>query len=82
MNQGISSAHGVHHVAQKLRRTTLPLKSASLTARPLGSFSLKAGAGTRPATGRTSAERVEVMTRQATAVPSANRISDDFIGKV
>ena len=31
---GISATHGPHHVAQKFRTTTRPLKSASVTGAP------------------------------------------------
>ena len=41
---GISSRHDSHHVAQKLRNTTLPRKSLSETFLPPGSSSVKSGA--------------------------------------
>src|SRR6185295_16823682 len=44
MKPGISSRQGGHHVAQKSRTTTLPLKSDSLTALPSTSLSSQAGA--------------------------------------
>src|SRR5947208_12567115 len=40
-NSGISVLHGTHHVAQKLRTMTLPLKSASFTLLSSESFSVK-----------------------------------------
>src|SRR5437899_10886 len=43
---GISTRQGTHHVAQKSRITTLPLKSDSLTCFPSKSFSSQPGAVT------------------------------------
>src|SRR6266576_3200933 len=47
MNQGISTWQPSHQVAQKFTRTTLPLRSASLTSLPSISFRLKSGARLR-----------------------------------
>src|SRR5579872_3392068 len=47
MNQGISTLQGPHHVAQKLRSTTLPLYSESFTVAPVASFRAKSGVGLR-----------------------------------
>src|ERR1700730_5455726 len=54
MNQGISVLHPWHHVAQKFRTTTLPLKSESFTGLPDASFNVKSGAILRSASGFTS----------------------------
>src|SRR5512133_717962 len=40
-NSGISALHGPHQVAQKLMRTTFPLKSAIFTDLPCMSFKVK-----------------------------------------
>src|SRR5262245_61728403 len=42
MNDGISSLQGPHHVAQKFRTMTLPLKSARRTSAPFMSFTVNA----------------------------------------
>src|SRR5579885_2918123 len=47
MNQGISILQGPHQVAQKLSRTTFPLKSESFTVFPVASLSSKSGAALR-----------------------------------
>src|SRR5271157_3846724 len=44
MNHGISTLQGGHHVAQKLRTTALPRKSAKRMVLPVKSFSAKSGA--------------------------------------
>ena len=41
---GSDARHGPHHVAQKSRTRTLPLKSERCTAFPFGSFEMKSGA--------------------------------------
>ena len=40
-NHGISTLQGAHHVAQKSRRMTFPLKSESVTSRLFTSFNVK-----------------------------------------
>src|SRR5437764_6739971 len=47
MNQGISSAHGPHQVAQKFKTTTFPRRSLNLNAFPSPSLRVKSGAGFR-----------------------------------
>src|SRR3990172_10649675 len=42
--EGISSSQGLHHVAQKLRKTTFPLNPFKLTGLPLRSGRVKSGA--------------------------------------
>src|SRR5580704_9551814 len=54
MNQGISTLHGPHQVAQKLSSTTLPLRSESLTFAPVASLSAKSGAERRSLAGFTA----------------------------
>src|SRR5581483_5267569 len=41
LNQGISTLHGGHHVAQKSRRITLPFCAARLKSLPFTSFKVK-----------------------------------------
>src|SRR5262245_60424549 len=45
MRSGISARHGGHHVAQKLTRTTLPLRSLELIVLPLKSVTEKSATG-------------------------------------
>src|ERR1039458_391476 len=52
MSQGVSTLQGAHQVAQKLRASALPLKSASETFLPLRSSSVNGGAGL-PCSGET-----------------------------
>ena len=42
---GISASQGLHHVAQKFRKTTFPLKSARVSARLSGVLTWKSLAG-------------------------------------
>src|SRR5277367_2183246 len=59
MNQGISTLHGPHQVAQKFRRTTLPRRSDSLTVLPAASLSAKSGAAIRSFSGFVAAATFE-----------------------
>src|SRR6202022_4096897 len=63
---GISSRQGGHHVAQKFRTTTLPLRDAREWLSPLVSISVNAGA-TKPVRG------ASIM--GAPAEPSGMRVS-------
>src|ERR1041384_2043415 len=80
MNQGISSLHGMHHVAQKSRRTTFPRRSESFSGLPVGSLRAKSGAGFRSFSGLSEAARARgVRRRPAQRKKVANRASTDSL---
>src|SRR4026207_1536012 len=74
---GISSRHGLHHVAQKLRKTTFPRKSVRRQGLLFRSESEKSGAGLPTASGSYLAlwshTRVKTAMRMAVPTPRINR---------
>src|SRR5690349_263113 len=75
--EGISSRHGLHHVAQKFRKTTFPRKSESRYGFSFRSESEKSGAGLPTASGSyfalCSQTRVKTAIRMVVPTPRINR---------
>jgi len=73
-SDGISSLQGGHHVAQKFRNTTFPLKSLSRSGWPARSGTVKsAAAAARP--GRSRSSSLNASARAASGSPTTSAIT-------
>src|SRR6266852_5174715 len=81
---GISARQGPHQVAQKFKRMTLPLESASVTGLPSRPVSLNSGAGSGLRTKRTvgcwSCAAVNEGNKQSSCAAMKKRIKPDWRG--